>query len=177
MEETHKRPSYALVAGVMRLLVTLILILATSGCSRGTFRKSMYPEAIFHTVQYPGETLGIISAWYTGTPKNWKVLRDQNSEIDYRRLQIGDEVYIPSELIKRRRPLTPVFVTSLSKKESKPIQVAKKPSNEIKESEEIATPVVAAPPPVVVEEAHEEEQQELLSETRDELLRSLLESE
>lgn len=176
MEETHKRPLYTRVAAVMRLLVTLILVLGISGCSRSAFRKSMHPEAIFHTVQYPGETLGIISAWYTGTPKNWKVLKEQNSEIDHRRLQIGDEVYIPSELIKRRRPLTPVFVASLSRKESKPTQVARKPSHEIKEDEELVTPVVALPPPVV-EEAHEEEQQELLSETRDELLRSLLESE
>lgn len=175
MKETFQLTNGGSSPGPLGFLLSLLIALCfLTGCANRPTRTSD-GEAIFHTVQYSGETLGIISTWYTGSPKNWKVIRDKNQEIDYRCLQIGDEIYIPSELVKRRRPLTPVFVASLSRKEAKRPASRKPTAHEVPAvtEEPVSLPETAAVQP----EESQEEQQVILSETRDELLRSLLESE
>lgn len=81
-----------------------------SGCAftkPWRFDKSSYRE---HTVKYPGETLGIISAWYTGSPGNWQNLRTENGTPDV--IRIGDKVYVPKAIAKKSRPLPREFVSA-----------------------------------------------------------------
>lgn len=80
-----------------------------SGCSMMGSKpldRGAYHE---HTVRYPGETLSIISAWYTGNVGNWRSLRDADGGRE-ETIRLGDKVYVPKELLQRRKPLPRDFV-------------------------------------------------------------------
>lgn len=58
-----------------------------------------------HTVRQPGEKLTAIAGWYTGDVGNFKALAAVNPDIDPEFLLVGNEIYIPAELLKTREPL------------------------------------------------------------------------
>jgi hypothetical protein len=58
-----------------------------------------------HKVRWPGESLSLISSWYTGSSKNWRKLARVNPRLDPNRIKGGDVVRIPSALLKTRVPL------------------------------------------------------------------------
>ena len=58
-----------------------------------------------HTVRQPGEKLATIAGWYTGDAGNFKALAQANPDIDPDFLQVGNEIFIPSEILKTRKPL------------------------------------------------------------------------
>lgn len=80
-----------------------------------------------HEIKWPGEDLGSIAHWYTGFAKNWKRLVEVNPGIDPRRINIGDSVLIPEDLLKTRRPMPIDFLSSKAKKKRRPPPPAKKP--------------------------------------------------
>lgn len=53
-----------------------------------------------HKVRWPGESLSLISSWYTGSSKNWRKLARLNPRLDPNRIKGGDVVRIPSGLLK-----------------------------------------------------------------------------
>lgn len=80
---------------------------------------------IAHTVKWSGETLSIISLWYTGNQGNWKVIAQTNTSLDPNRIYVGNEILIPVGLLKTQNSLPKEFVDrfySKAKKETpKPI--------------------------------------------------------
>lgn len=58
-----------------------------------------------HTVKQDGEKIEAIARWYTGKAANWKVIARANPKLNPDHLAAGNEIYIPSNLIKTRRPL------------------------------------------------------------------------
>ena len=58
-----------------------------------------------HTVRQPGEKLSAIAGWYTGDAKNVKALARANPDIDPEFLLVGNEIFIPAEILKTRNPL------------------------------------------------------------------------
>ncbi len=80
---------------------------------------------IAHTVKWSGETLSIISLWYTGNQGNWKVIARTNANLDPNRIYVGNEILIPVGLLKTQNSLPKEFVDrfySKAKKEKpKPI--------------------------------------------------------
>jgi hypothetical protein len=58
-----------------------------------------------HTVRQPGEKLTAIAGWYTGDVGNFKALAKANPDIDPEFLLVGNEIFIPAELLKTRKPL------------------------------------------------------------------------
>jgi hypothetical protein len=58
-----------------------------------------------HTVRQPGEKLSAIAGWYTGDAKNIKALARANPDIDPDFLLVGNEIFIPAEMLKTRKPL------------------------------------------------------------------------
>ncbi len=58
-----------------------------------------------HTVRQPGEKLTNIAGWYTGDVGNSEALAKANRDIDPEFLLVGNEIYIPSDLLKTRKPL------------------------------------------------------------------------
>lgn len=100
------------------LLVGVILTgVSLSGCGvRQPLPPSDYtaPQLFRHEVRFSGETLGIISAWYTGKSGNWKRVIEANPGMKPERIRIGDVVQIPEKILVRRESLPQSFVAKLS---------------------------------------------------------------
>lgn len=97
-----------------------------SGCNTaGTKKTEWKPEEpvnrppFIYTVKYPGETLRIISEWYTGDTKNREALADANPNLDYEHLAEGSRIYIPENLLRTTEPLTEEYIDAFNQK-SKP---------------------------------------------------------
>jgi len=57
-----------------------------------------------HTVRKPDEKLTDIADWYTGDKGNAKLIAQANPDIDPEFLLVGNEIFIPSDLLKTRKP-------------------------------------------------------------------------
>jgi hypothetical protein len=74
-----------------------------------------------HTVRDPNEKLVDIAKWYTGKAGNAKLLAKANPDIDPELLLVGNEIFIPSDLLKTRKPLNQKSIqASTSKTVKKP---------------------------------------------------------
>lgn len=78
-----------------------------------------------HEIKWPGEDLSSIARWYTGSAKNWMRLVEVNPGIDPRRINIGDSVLIPEDLLKTRKLMPIDFLPSTTKKKAPPPPPAK----------------------------------------------------
>jgi hypothetical protein len=56
-----------------------------------------------HTVRKPDEKLADIADWYTGDRSNARLIAQANPDIDPEFLLVGNEIFIPSDLLKTRR--------------------------------------------------------------------------
>jgi hypothetical protein len=68
------------------------------------------PRFYLHKVRWPEETFSHIAKWYTGTVKNWKVIAKANPELDPKKINFGDTISIPEELLTSRKPMPHSFV-------------------------------------------------------------------
>ncbi|MGA1844626.1 MAG: LysM peptidoglycan-binding domain-containing protein [bacterium] len=115
-------------------VIGVILAVLTVGC--GILTKDarewqpVKPRdtAYVHTVKWQGETLQVIAAWYTGNKENWQALSDANPVINPDRLSIGNQIFIPQELLKSREPLPREFIARLYEKPKKVKRETKKPA-------------------------------------------------
>ncbi|MCB0329175.1 MAG: protein kinase [Bdellovibrionales bacterium] len=55
-----------------------------------------------HTVTLKGETLSLLALWYTGNMANWEQIVLANPGMNPSVLELGDEFFIPDELLIRR---------------------------------------------------------------------------
>lgn len=78
-------------------------------------KKALY----FHTVKWSGETVSIISAWYTGDQQNWKALTQANPQLNPLQICEGNKILIPDHLLKTREPLPREFVRRFYSKPKK----------------------------------------------------------
>jgi hypothetical protein len=95
------------------------------------FAAKSLPNYFAYTVRKPGEQLTEIARWYTGDSKNWQRLAKANPDVDPGVLSVGNEIFIPSKLLKTREPI-PQTVGAAP--EQKPVQKStptKKKENEI----------------------------------------------
>ncbi|HSO59419.1 MAG TPA: LysM domain-containing protein, partial [Desulfobacterales bacterium] len=67
---------------------------------------ALEPKYFTHTVRGTGETFIDIARWYTGNGNNWKRLVQANPDINPQRIQIGDAIRVPEEIVIKRRPMT-----------------------------------------------------------------------
>ncbi len=84
-------------------------LLKTRKPMSAAFTKKYLPTYYEHEVHWPGETLSVISKWYTGKYQNWKKLVNHNPELNPNRIKIGQKVYLPKGLLKTREPLPQKF--------------------------------------------------------------------
>jgi hypothetical protein len=68
------------------------------------------PEPLIHQVSYSGETLALIASWYTGKSTNWTLIRDANPGIRPQRINLGQRIVIPGNLVSERSPMPKKFV-------------------------------------------------------------------
>ena len=130
-------------------LLIIICLSSLGGClTTGGTEKwqplKKKPAALVHTVQWPEETLTMVAAWYTGQGKNWKLLANGNPNIVPSHLRVGDRIFIQHTLLRRRTPMTRLFVETNqaklkrtprqqdSKKRSSPPKLLRPTTNKIK---------------------------------------------
>lgn len=105
----------------VRWCLAACLIFAVS-CS--TQRPSVTDEDLLaqnpltHRVTYQGETLGLISKWYTGKLHNWQRIAEANPGLLPERIAMGQEILIPRELVIESRPFPQSMLSSQNFKES-----------------------------------------------------------
>lgn len=81
-----------------------------------------YPKrgkGIYHTVRWQGETLSIISMWYTGSSDNWRAIQRHNRGISVKGLKIGHRLFIPGFMLVNHGPMPKPFLKKHSKKTTK----------------------------------------------------------
>jgi hypothetical protein len=93
-----------------------------------------------HAVKWPGESLSIIAAWYTGDVQNWKDLAEANPDINPNRIHEGMKIRIPESIMTTKTPMTKEHVESYYPKPKKPVA---KPSSPYHPKEE--EPVLYGP--------------------------------
>ena len=86
-----------------RLTTLLVFVTFCTGCSfiQNLTKFDQRTEYVHHRILHRGETLSLISAWYTGSPKNWRVIHSHNPSLDVRNLAIREIVKIPRTITKR----------------------------------------------------------------------------
>lgn len=67
----------------------------------------------------PGETLAVISQWYTGKPTNWAAIKGANPGLNPNKLRLGQVVIIPGDMVIRREPIPRSFMKASSAKSNK----------------------------------------------------------
>ena len=109
MRHLHSSP-FSSVLRALALTGSLGALVVFSGCqpqkSAPTPEQRRAAEPFLaHVVQFQGETLSILAGWYTGSAKNWELLRDANPGLNPNRIRLGDTIQIPRELVTREDPL------------------------------------------------------------------------
>lgn len=72
-------------------------------------------HAFVHTVQWPDETMVLISKWYTGDPGNAERLAEANPTVNPEHLTLGTVIFIPKKLLKNQDPMTRQFLDDSQK--------------------------------------------------------------
>jgi len=106
------------------------------------------PRFYLHKVRWPEETLSHIAKWYTGTVKNWMAIAKANPELDPKKIDVGDTISIPEELLTSRKPMPHSFVRASVRKKSAPLSSSKKISTP-SESPKLFEPI--EPEPSIIE--------------------------
>lgn len=96
------------------------------------------PEFFHHTISFPGETLMTISAWYTNSTLNWKLIQEANPGLNPNLMQLGTVINIPAGLVKNTTPMPKSFL--VSKKEAQKPPAAPDASQEESEKIDLFSP-------------------------------------
>ncbi len=135
----------------LRYLVIFLLLIIGSGCFQPavTGKSAMAerikeveakkPSPYLHQVERQGENLILIATWYTGSGNNWIAIARANPNLEPRRIQIGEHITIPVELLKTRKPMPTDF--QLSKTPAKPEKTEAVPPLEASDPPELFGPV------------------------------------
>lgn len=102
--------------------IMFIILNSLSACSFLGFNGSNNSQAydskvvtkveMFQHVIAPGETLGMISSWYTGKTSNWEEIHLSNPNIDPKKMLVGEVILIPMYLVIRQDSLPRSVVES-----------------------------------------------------------------
>jgi hypothetical protein len=60
--------------------------------------------------------LSVIAKWYTGSLDNWKALAEANPKINPSRIDLGQKIRIPGNLLKTREPMPKSFLADAGKR-------------------------------------------------------------
>lgn len=150
---------------IRREIFALIIIIAScvfvTACNKPSTPPSAEPVVvqepdIEHTVRYPGETLAVISKWYTGRATNWNAIMDNNPGLRPERINLGQMIMIPRALVVEERPMPRDFVKSVSTSKSAVTEsvdsapevapTQERPTDEVSSSSEASSEMEASAP-------------------------------
>jgi hypothetical protein len=103
------------------------------------------PEPYTHEVRWHEETLSHIALWYTGSQNNWQKISRANGGLKPGRINIGDRILIPEELMKTREPMPREILRSLAAPKRHPKTGSSQPQKDPK-NQELFEPVELRPP-------------------------------
>jgi hypothetical protein len=100
-----------------QILVVVLFLLTAGGCTTSSPDERWEPvvrhdDNQVHVVQWPDETLSAIASWYTGSSDNVDALANANPTLDSTRMQKGDQVFIPQNLLKTRAAMSRDFLNT-----------------------------------------------------------------
>jgi hypothetical protein len=107
------------------------------------------PRFYIHKVRWTEETLSHIAKWYTGTIKNWEAIAKVNPELDPKKIDIGDAISIPEDLLTSRKPMPHSFVRPTVLKKRTSLSSLKKTSTP-SESPKLFEPIGSEPPTIEI---------------------------
>jgi hypothetical protein len=110
------------------------------------------PRFYLHKVRWPEETLSHIAKWYTGTVINWKTIAKANPELDPKKIDVGDTISIPEELLTSRKPMPHSFVSASVHKKVTSLSPSKKASTQ-SESPKLFEPIDSEPSTIETDSA------------------------
>lgn len=64
-----------------------------------------HKKDVIHQIQYKGETLALVSQWYTGSINNWKKIMEYNGLTSETSLRLGETIKVPADLVINREPM------------------------------------------------------------------------
>jgi len=105
------------------------------------------PRFYVHKVRWTEETLSHIAKWYTGSMKNWKTIAKANPGLDPTKIDVGDTISIPEELLTSRNPMPHSFVQPAVHKKSTPLSPPQKTSTQ-PQSPKLYGPIESEPSPI-----------------------------
>lgn len=114
--------------------------------------KTPKPLFYIHKVRWPEETLSHIAKWHTGTVKNWIAIAKANPGLDPKKIDIGDTISIPVDLMTSPKPMPHSFVRAKDRKKSTPLSSSKKISTP-SESSKLFDPIESKPSRVKTDSA------------------------
>ena len=96
---------------MLRNILFAVFALLMTSCSPACRVAGSHAQAcITHTVQFPGETLTLISLWYAGSTENWRKIAAQNRAIVPEHLKMGDTISVPTAIAVRTEAMPKRFV-------------------------------------------------------------------
>ena len=139
---------------MLRIIVLSLLTLFIVSCTANRQSAPTPPaqQYVQHTVRWPGETLGIIASWYTGTSGNWPLLANANPNLKVTSIRIGDTVQIPDSLVKRSAALTAEFVAEQSAMSNTQVAAETAAMNDSVAANEAGLQVITIPDELPAEE-------------------------
>ena len=108
--------------------------------------SELQPPPYTHEVRWPGETLSHIARWYTSSDSNWEKIAEANPGLKPRRIQIGDKIFIPEELLKVRKPMPRDYVHSLAAPKRPPPARSVQPSKDPRKEQLFGPAELLSPP-------------------------------
>ena len=102
-------------------------------------------EDYVHTILWEGETLSLISLWYTDHIINWEKIAAHNNIKENEMLQIDQQIIIPRSLIVNDKPLSKEWL------EQQMSNIRQKRSEESKENSDIPVQPIPSSPPQIHE--------------------------
>jgi len=102
------------------------------------------PRFYLHKIRWPEETLSHIAKWYTGTVKNWIAIAKANPGLDPKKIDVGDTISIPEDLLTSRKLMPHSFVSASVHKKVTSLSPSKKTSTQ-SESPKLFEPIESEP--------------------------------
>ena len=110
------------------------------------------PRFYLHNVRWPEETLSHIAKWYTGTVKNWIAIAKANPGLDPKKIDVGDTISIPEDLLTSRKLMPHSFVNASVHKKVTSLSPSKKTSTQ-PESPKLFEPIESEPSTIETDSA------------------------
>jgi hypothetical protein len=124
-------------------ILSALAILALVGCAQNNAKPhtSSYDHGkqpdLVHTVRYSGETLALISNWYTKNSSNWREIQLANPGLEPTRMFMGQTIFIPRHLVVEESPLPQSYLSARSSRASEKKSDKSKQNIQVEDSPEI----------------------------------------